>query len=536
MSISQASFELALKNIADFGDTDIFPYPIENRIFFDKRDDVLGLLTDIDKGFDQYLSDYPPENVSALSPVGYTGYRWATQIDPAWNAYYLALAIESGTAIEAARLPIADRSIFSYRFKPDLASGSLFDPSIGWQEFMARSKEISDSHEWAVMCDIADFYPRAYHHRVENALNYAKVPTDITKKSLRLLQKFSSSSTVSYGLPVGGPASRILAELLLNATDQYLSRGISIPFCRFVDDFHLFANSREDAHKALVSVAEYLLKNEGLPLQKAKSRVLRTSEFLTTSNFFNPDSPRHEMSQLLKLRLKYDPYSSTAEEDYERLKKELSKLDIAGMLTAELEKSRVHSPVTKQLIKAIKFLQPHQRSQAVESLLTNIESIAPVFGLVMVTFIDVIGELDTTQRESLSKRVRGLIETSSHLAQVAVNLAYMVRLLARHKSLDTERLFSKLYTSSYVNGAIKGDIVLAMARWQATWWLTNLRGSFTSMHPWERRAFIVASNALGDEGSHWRKHAKRHFSPLEKIVEDWSVNFAKTKSLAELPQ
>lgn len=32
------SIQLAVDNIAKYGDTDIFPYPIEKLIFFDKKD------------------------------------------------------------------------------------------------------------------------------------------------------------------------------------------------------------------------------------------------------------------------------------------------------------------------------------------------------------------------------------------------------------------------------------------------------------------------------------------------------------------
>ena len=68
MAISDASIQLAIANITDFGDTDIFPYPIENRIFFDKQQNVVDLLKHIDRSFKDFLSDNPPENVSELSP------------------------------------------------------------------------------------------------------------------------------------------------------------------------------------------------------------------------------------------------------------------------------------------------------------------------------------------------------------------------------------------------------------------------------------------------------------------------------------
>jgi len=98
------SFQLAIKNIAEFGDTDVFPFPIENRIFEDCADLILTQLEAIHASFDDYFNQHAPVNHSALAPVGYTGFRWATQIDPLWNAYFLALVVKLGPAIEAARL------------------------------------------------------------------------------------------------------------------------------------------------------------------------------------------------------------------------------------------------------------------------------------------------------------------------------------------------------------------------------------------------------------------------------------------------
>ena len=39
-------------------------------------------------------------NVGALAPVGYTGFRWAMQIDPIWNAAYLSWVLSIADQIE----------------------------------------------------------------------------------------------------------------------------------------------------------------------------------------------------------------------------------------------------------------------------------------------------------------------------------------------------------------------------------------------------------------------------------------------------
>jgi retron-type reverse transcriptase len=65
-------------------------------------------------------------------------------------------------------------------------------------------------------------------------------------------------------LPVGGPAARLLSELLLNRVDRLLTSE-NIKFCRFVDDYVVYTHSREEAQSALIKLTQLLIKNKGLP-------------------------------------------------------------------------------------------------------------------------------------------------------------------------------------------------------------------------------------------------------------------------------
>ena len=97
-------FKRALSNITKHGDTDIFPFPIENHIFFDKSSETIDLLTDLYNNFRERLAHFPPSNISALAPVSYMGFRWATQLDPLWNAFFLGVVLSIGDEIEKARI------------------------------------------------------------------------------------------------------------------------------------------------------------------------------------------------------------------------------------------------------------------------------------------------------------------------------------------------------------------------------------------------------------------------------------------------
>jgi hypothetical protein len=60
-----------------------------------------------------------------------------------------------------------------------------------------------------------------------------------------------------------------------------------------------------------------------------------------------------------------------------------------------------------------------------------------------------------------------------------------------------------------------------MAKWDAWYWLSDLRNQFRTLTPLERRAFIVASYKLSDEGRHWRSHIQPELTPLEKLTQKW---------------
>jgi hypothetical protein len=90
----------------------------------------------IDQNFDQFLHEkQPPANQSLLAPVGYTGFRWATQLDPVWNAYLLALVISIGDDIEKQRIAVDRHVVFSYRFLRCSGDPAIFDKDVGWPEF-----------------------------------------------------------------------------------------------------------------------------------------------------------------------------------------------------------------------------------------------------------------------------------------------------------------------------------------------------------------------------------------------------------------
>jgi hypothetical protein len=566
---------MAIDNIAAWGDTDVFPLPPENHVFFDRPDDVVALLDDLHANYQDWVNQDGPINESALAMVGYTAFRWVTQVDPLWNAYLLGLVLSIADEIEAARIPVEQQVVFSYRYAYDPNDHRLFADG-AWRAFNERSIELAKEHEYVLVCDIADFYARIYHHRLENSMLFLPGASDVARRIDRVLRLFSGGA--SYGLPVGGPAARILSELLLNRVDRLLTTS-GIVFCRFADDYHLFTDTQEDAYDALRFLTEKLLQNEGLTLQRAKTRIISSRDFRLGSEFetreedlgaptpdatgdqagsaSTPDTAGEqavpapppqaevpgaevtptdaalpsdentdvesgrdwEQRSFLALSLRFDPYSPTAEEDYEALKDQISRFDVVGMLTRELSKSRIHMALTRRLVQAIRYLDPDARDGAVRTLIDNLDTLSPVLPNVLRAATDLYDDLSPDTQAQVIAVIQTIISEKRYYASVPVNLGYAVRLLGKDRSDESQALLAQLFENA--PHFVQRDIVLVMARWRAVYWLSDQRAQFSRQHPWVKRALLIASYVLADEGAHWRQQIAGQLSPLDSLVRSW---------------
>jgi hypothetical protein len=522
MNMNEA-IDAAVKNIASHGDTDIFPFPFECHLFHDEPDRCAEILRQMHANFDEFMSTNTPDMIETLSQVGYTGFRWATQIEPFWNAYYLACVIRLADEIEAIRLPEDAQTVYSYRFLWQEDTGKLFKDST-WRDYKNRCMALSTEHPIVVVTDIADFYPRIYHHRIDVALSRLPSVGDMRSRIMKMLSVFSGIH-VSYGLPIGGPASRVLAELALAGVDQHLKTR-HVVFCRYADDFSIFCADRSTAYKNLVFLSERLF-DEGLVLHKKKTRILTAEEYRETSRAFMPmdDEDATDEKKLLNISLRFDPYSPTAEEDYEALKAAVGEIDIIGILGREVAKAAIDPTVSKQAINAIKALSPPLQGGAIRTILDlkNLTVLSPVFVTILRLVRSVYGTLLDEDRDFVDNVLIQLHEEESPLLSVELNLSYYIQVLGQRRSGLKEELLVNLF-ETHQKPLIRRLVLLILADWECYYWLSALKRQYSGFSVWEKRAFILASYVLGDEGHHWRRHARKGWTPMDHLVRDWFSN------------
>jgi len=530
----ESCFNLALSNIIKHGDTDIFPYPFESRLFEDNKHIVNSALVETYKDFDNKRIELPPNQINSFSSIGYYGYRWATQIDPFWNAFFLGLVLKLANEIEKTRS--SSNNVYSYRFKPNIEEGSLFDKDISWRKYQEDSiTECSkDEVKYVLTCDIADFYPRIYHHRLENALDRIDPNKNISGKIKKLLQTFSE--TKSYGVPVGCPASRILAELALDSIDKLLSMN-RINYKRYVDDFIIFCDSREDAHKTLTLLSKKLMENEGLTLQKHKTNIVTKEEFLSVTkaklhgNDEDEESPMK--AKFMSLPIRFDPYSANAIAEYEEIKESLNEFDLLAMLSSELQKSKINQSFSKHLIKAFSATSDDITNNAFKVMFNNLNELYPIFTTIIQVANSNWQKLNEETKNIILEKIYTLIKSDSYILNTELNLAYVARMLSKENSEKSTLILSEIYNENPESILVKNIVTQSMAKINSYAWLSDIKKNFSGMHPLQRRVLIVSSFFLGDEGRHWRDHNKASFNFIEKIYKDWAAQRHTAKTLKD---
>lgn len=534
--LKSAAFETALKNIAHYGDTDVLPFPLEKQIFSAMPAEAHELLQRIDTKFDEFFVQLEPYYEASLHPVGFFGYRWVTQIDPIWNAYFLGLVASVGSKIERERVPPADNTVFSYRFNPSSDPPGLFDQAIGYLEYQRWSLEQASNFQYVVVCDIADFYQRISHVRLEHALEEVGAERETSARILQLLDFFSRGT--GSGLPVGGPAARLLSELMLNSVD-YLLRTSGITFCRFADDYHIFADSEQQAYAHLMFLSSKLFAGQGLTLQKSKTRIMSAKEFIATSAFAAP-APKKDSTAgqskinddlegtFFRLRIKFDPYGANSVAEYKKIRAQIEDLDIEGTLVRELAKSRVDPALFRRLVSTIRFLPVESQISLVQALLESLPILYPLLSHVFRAFRDSIESLNDKTRHDVFDKLRGLMKTRSYLMGVPAHLAYAVRVLAHDPAPETDAVLNTVF--DYSQSLVRRDVILAMAKRGCRDWIRNLTTMNLTQFPWEKRALLVGSYILQRAGQSWRLQQSARLSQFDRLVMEWAEQTVKGKS------
>jgi len=144
--------------------------------------------------------------------------------------------------------------------------------------------------KFALVTDISSFFPTIYTHTIPWALHTKAIAKAKRARVPKYFGNILDARSMSVqdgqtiGLPIGPDTSHIIAEIIAVAIDERLRAelgGWPSGF-RYVDDFFLFFDRREDAEKALAAVTRAVSSFE-LQVSAAKTRIIEVKELVEES-------------------------------------------------------------------------------------------------------------------------------------------------------------------------------------------------------------------------------------------------------------
>jgi hypothetical protein len=515
--ISSASLVWALKHIEKNGDTDIFPVPFEFE----------AIRHSWDKYFRSYFSKQDILQYQTrpyrrcLSPKHRFGFRISTQLDPIDTLIYTALVYDIGSDIESRRVPVKKQIVHSYRFKPN-AKGQLFNPDIGYDTFIQKSKSLCSSgkYKYVVVADIADFFPRIYTHPLENALNVCTQKTDHATAIKKLINQWNF--TKSYGIPIGQSVSGLLAELVIADVDDALLSEKKV-YCRFSDDFRIFCRDKRSGYESLAYLANVLFEMHGLTLQQNKTHILTVEDFekryLETGSKKERSSLTEKFSEILEDMGIEDPYE---EIDYDSLEteqqEEIDSLNLRGILEEQIGLGiDLNLNITGFILRRLSQIND---LDGLSLVLKNIETLYPVFKDVLI-YVTAIRKVDTKYRRKLGRFLIELIKNSV-VGHLEFHKCWIINTFTKNKEWDNKNEFATIYNNNNDEFS-RRESILALGRAGQDYWFKTKKRNVFQFGPWEKRAFLAAASCLPkDEAKHWYRSIYGPLDILEKSVVDWA--------------
>ncbi len=509
ITLSNSSLRWALKHVLREGDTDVFPRPFEFTIIKTNKTTTLAQLAQIE------VASHHWEGVRRLMvPKADFAFRPVCQLDPLDAVIYAAIIKEIGLKIERKRQPKSADTVFSYRFEPSI-SGQLYTPITGWEGFWKTSLDLCKNYSHVLVTDITDFYNQIYHHTIENQLIECGVGRDYITSLKRLLA--NTTEGVSRGIPIGPHPSHLLAEMSLIPIDEFL-RLLGVRFCRYVDDLHIFCESRARAHEVLYEFVEYLDKTQKLQTAKPKTRILTTAKFSQICAANAIDKPISNLERELLLTVR-----SHTRSPYQRISiRKLSPVDLSQLSQKNIEQ------VLSDYINAsevdyvrlrwfIRRLTQVGVPGAVEFIVSHFENFLPAIAEVARYFESASENFRGNWENIGNHMVRiynsGIVQASEYLRVIVLSLFSGI------EGIDHIDSLTSMYAAS--SPMCRRKILLAAAEARASSWLSGQKSAYKNADPWLRRAAIYSMRVLpSDERKFWSRSVKSHVRGLDRLIVD----------------
>jgi hypothetical protein len=230
-----------------------------------------GRVTTMVERFSVPRSSYYRRNTAILNPVGFYNLAWTV------NEYWSEIQAHYKKGSFSRSVPSDDGLLRAIRLTK-------------FSELHERKITSSSGYKFALVTDITGFFPTIYTHTIPWAIHGKKVAKKNRKKNATYFGNLLDACCMdaqdgqTIGLPIGPDTSHIIAETIGVAIDLEVERTLGfIPSgFRYVDDFYLFFDTRDEAERALAAVVRAAGTFE-LQINPAKTRIVEVRDIVEDS-------------------------------------------------------------------------------------------------------------------------------------------------------------------------------------------------------------------------------------------------------------
>jgi hypothetical protein len=503
MNLSNALLKRALRATLHHGYGTLFAQPPELEIVKSNWIALAVEMTKVDldtyQGYDAILSFAPKSRLNV---------RRVGLLHPYDFIFYTALVLALKTHISKSRLPAG--RVFSYRTEGTSPS-QLYQSAASWKDFRKTVENRATKADCVVgVTDIADFYPRIYHHRLVNALEAASDGTmkDYIRALEKMLTRFSGGT--SYGIPVGPPASRLLGEAVLIDVDSTLL-SFGIDFIRYVDDYIIFANRVQDAEYGIRTLGETLFRNHGLTLQTAKTKISSAADYVERNLTVHSEKETNRR-RLLQIFGDGDYQIPSYDELDDDQKKEIDAFNLSEMLREALVGENVDYREVQFILGRLSTLR---KLELIPTVLENLERLYPVAESVAAFF----KEFTDLPRKDASEIGEALLAPILNALDARPSEYYSMWILSvfqHHKNWDHAEDLLRIFQETS-SDAVRRFAALALATSGTRAQALAIKDHLAAASSLCRTAMLLATAKLGKDERQYLGKSLQLRDSLEKL-------------------
>lgn len=335
---------------------------------------------------------------------------------------------------------------------------------------------------------------------------------------------------VPRGIPIGPYAFHLLAECVFDIIDRNLLAK-KYTFCRFVDDFHIFCKTKEEARIAIYDLTNILDKGLQLSLQGHKSKILDSDEFIELAQHVLIDAPPPIMDLEKAMIDIIDRYSNgdryrnintacLTEEDLAIL----SQPNLETVLNSYLAPTLPSEPNFTRIRWFFRRLKqvgvPGAIPIAIEKLEQFSPAVADLAGYLLSARMNYsLLEWRQVGNEILHSLDLPIIQRSEYLTVILLDLFARLPVL---NHLDS--ILQRYETRS--SPMEKRKIVRIATVHRAAYWLPQIIEQSFFGDPWLRRSLIAGASAfLGKaERNNWLNRFNIKENKLDTLIAQWALS------------